>query len=38
MESMVMLLRWKVEKRELSFYGGAQFNGGRMDMLQRWPV
>ena len=24
--------------RERSFYGGSQFNGGRMDMLQRWPV
>ena len=39
MESMVMLLRWPVlMDREWSFYGGGQFNGGGMDMLQRWPV
>ena len=25
-------------ERERSFYRGGQFNGGRMDMLQRWPV
>ena len=23
-------------ERERSFYGGGQFNGGRMVMLQRW--
>ena len=23
---------------EWSCYGGGQFNGGRMVMLQRWPV
>ena len=27
-----------VMEREWSFYGGGQFKGGRMDMLQRWPV
>ena len=25
-------------ERKLSFYGGGQFNAGRMDMLQRWSV
>ena len=35
MESIVMLLRWPVlMEREWSFYGGYQFNGGRMVMLQ----
>ena len=25
-------------EREWSFYGGGQFNGGRIIMLQMWPV
>ena len=25
-------------KGECTCYGGGQFNGGRMVMLQRWPV
>ena len=25
-------------ERKRSFFGGGQFNGGSMVMLQRWPV
>ena len=43
---MVMLYRENGDITELaslmegewSFYRGGQFNGGRMVMLQRWPV
>ena len=27
-----------LKEGEWSCYGGGQFNGGRMVMLQRWPV
>ena len=32
---MVMLQRWSVQDGEWSCYGGGQFNGGRMVMLQK---
>ena len=30
--------RWSVKSRENGCYGGGQFNGGRMVMLQRWSL
>ena len=35
---MVMLLRDSLMEGQWSCYGGGQFNGGRMVMLQRWSV
>ena len=28
----------QLREGECTCYGGGQFNGGRMVMLQRWPV
>ena len=35
---MVMLEKWSLMEGEWSCYRGGQFNGGRIVMLQRWPV
>ena len=38
-ERMVILLEVaNLMEGEWSFYGGGQFNGGRMIMLRRWRV
>ena len=35
---MVMLQRWSLMEGEWLSYGGGQFSGGRMVMLQWWSV
>ena len=35
---MVMLQRWSLMEGECLSYGGAQFNGGKMVMLQKWSL
>ena len=35
---MDMLQKWSLMEGEWSYYRGGKFNGGRMVLLQRWPV
>ena len=35
---MDMLQKWSLMEGEWSCYRGGKFNGGRMVLLQRWPV
>ena len=39
MEGVVILRRWPVSRRENDHVmDAARFNGGRINMLQMWPV
>ena len=35
---MVMLQQWSLMEGEWLSYGGGQFSGGRMVMLQKWSL